>query len=317
MSRLTVLLCLALALPARAGEFAPGGDGGTLARSFALPALGDAAPPGRGHAETRWTLDVANEYVSEGDCAVECITLDGETARLRFSHRRGLGGGWDAGLELTWLDRGGGFLDGWISDWHDAFGLPTGGRELAPDDQYRFRYERQNSVRLDQARGGSGAGDAVLTLGRRFGRAGMLRAMAKLPAGDDDALEGGNAGAALWLERALALPPGWHGYAALGGSVNERGGVLPGMQNREVVFAGLGVLAPVTPTVGLTAQLQFHGRLYDGSELSALRRPGMPLTLGLRVRSGARGGFELGFQEDPSVSGSPDFAAYLSFRSLR
>jgi len=321
MPRLPAALCLALALaaragPASAGEFAPAANGATLARAFALPALGEVAPPPRGRSQTRWTLDFVNEYVEEGDCAVECITLDGETARLRFAHRRSLGGGWDAGLELSWLDRGGGFLDGWIRDWHDAFGLPTGGRELAPDDRYRFRYERAGAVLLDETRGGSGLGDAVLTLGRRAGRTGMLRAMAKLPTGDDDALQGGNAGAALWYERALHLPPRWHGYFAVGGSFNERGRVLRPMQNTAIAFGGVGVFAPVTATVGLTAQLNVHGRLYDGSALSPLERAGMPLSLGLRLRAGASGVVELGFQEDPSVNGSPDFALYLSFRSL-
>ena len=320
MSPRAALLCLLLSAHAggvAAGEFAPGGSSATLARPFALPALGQGGPLARSRAETRWTLDVTNEYVTEGDCAAECVLLDGETARLRVAHRRGLGGGWDAGIELSWLDRGGGFLDGWIQDWHDAFGLPTGGRELAPHDRYVFHYERNGAVLLDETRGGSGLGDAVLTLGRRFSRHSSVRAMAKLPTGDEDSLEGGNTGAALWLERTLAgMPPGWHGYAALGGAWNDRGAVLAGMQNREIAFAGVGLLAPVTPAVGLTLQLQYHGRLYDGSELTPLQRPGMPLTLGLRVRTSGRGGFELGFQEDPSVNGSPDFAAYLSYRAL-
>jgi len=312
MPRLLAALCAALALPAWAGLFAPGGDGATLARPFALPALGDTAPLAHGRAETRWTLDFANEYVSEGNCAVECVLFDGETARLRFTHRRSLGAGWDFSFELPLLDRGGGFLDGWIRDWHDWFGLPPGGRELAADNQYRFRYERGGVVLLDEMRGGDGLGDATLTLGRRLGRASQLRAMVKLPTGDEDALEGGNAGGAVWLERALAVPRGWSGYVALGGSINERGAVLPQMQNREVVFGGLGLLAPLTPSVHLTAQLQFHGRLYDGSELTPFARPGVPLTLGLRFRTGARSTFELGFQEDPSVNATPDFAAYLS-----
>jgi hypothetical protein len=316
MSRLFFTLCLVLAAPGWAGDFAPGGNGATLARAFALPTLGDATPLARGRSETRWTFDVTNEYVVEGNCAVECIVVDGETARARFAWRHSLGAGWDAGFELSWLDRGGGFLDGWIQDWHQAFGLPTGDRELAAPDRYRVRYERAGNVLLDQTRGGSGLGDAVATLGFRFSRRSMARVMLKLPTGDEAALEGGNAGAALWLERTLALPPHWHGYAALGVSVNDRGAVLPGMQNREVVFAGVGLLAPFTPNVGLSAQLQFNGRLYDGSALAPLSRPGMPLTLGLRVRTGARGAFELGFQEDPSVGGSPDFSAYLSFRSL-
>ena len=320
MSRILILLGLAVAAaafagPVSAGEFAPGGNAGTLARGFALPALGEGPPLARGHSETRWTLDVANEYVAEGNCAVECILLDGETARLRLTHRRGLGAGWDFSTELSLLDRGGGFLDGWIQDWHDWFGLPNGGRELTQDDQYRFHYERQNTVLFDHTSGGTGMGDLTLAVGRRWGRSSALRAMARLPTGDDGDLEGGSSGAALWVEQALALPPAWSGYAALGGSYSERGAVLPAMQNRAIAFGGVGIAAPVTRAVRLTAQLQMHGRLYDGSELTPLARGGSPLTLGLQFRTGARGSVELGFQEDPSVNGSPDFAIYLSIRS--
>ena len=315
MPRLAAALCLVLAAPSWAGDFAPGGDGGTLARAFALPALGDGAVLARGRSETRWTLDLTNEYVAEGNCAAECIVLDGETARLRFSHRRGVGDGWDVSFEASALDRGGGFLDGWIEDWHDTFGLPSGGRDMAVDDQYRFHYERQNTVLLDQARGGTGIGDATFTLGRRLGGATTLRAMVKLPTGDEDALEGGTRGGALWLERALALPRGWSGYLAAGTSYSDRGAALPDLQNRAVLFGGFGLAIPLTPAIRLAAQLQGHSRLFDDSALTPLARAGAPLTLGLQFRTGARGGFELGFQEDPSVNGSPDFAAYFSVRA--
>lgn len=307
---------LAAAAPAWAGEFAPGGNSGALARGFALPVLGQTQAVPRGRSETRLTFDVTNEYVAEGTCADECILLDGETSRLRLAHRRGLGGGWDFAIEVPLLDRGGGFLDGWIQDWHGGFGLPNGGRESAADDQYRYRYERGGVVLLDETRGGSGLGDVELTLGRALGAGRVLRAMAKLPTGDENALGGGNAGGALWFEQALPLPRGWAGYVALGGSVNERGEVLPDMQNRELAFGGIGLLIPITRTVRLSAQLYAHSRLYDGSELTPLARIGAPLTLGLQFRTGARGSFEIGFQEDPSVNGSPDFSTYVSLRML-
>lgn len=317
MPRLLSALCVALALPAWAGpvwagDFTPGGNSGALARGFALPSLGDLRVLPRGLAETRLTADVANEYVREGyaangSCPGECITLDGETSRLRLAHRRGLGGGWEIGVELPLLDRGGGFLDGWIQDWHGWFGLPNGGRELAADDQYRFRYERGSVALLDETEAGSGIGDATLTVGKAVGEDTALRLMAKLPTGDEDELAGGNAGGALWLEHALPF-----GYVAFGASLSGRGAVLPEMQNREVFFGGLGLLVPVTDSMRLTAQLQLHSLLYDGSELSPFSRPGAPLTLGLQFRAGERHTIELGFQEDPSVNASPDFSAYLS-----
>lgn len=307
-----LLLVVVACAPARAGEFVPGGDGGALARGFALPALGDATLLGPGRRETRVTLDFTNEYVQEGNCAVECVTLDGETARLRFTHRVGLGAGWDFALDVPLLDTGGGFLDGWIQDWHEAFGLPNGGRELAPRDRYRFRYERAGTVLLDETRGYSGLGDMQLTLGRRVGRRNLLRAMVKLPTGDERHLAGGTLGGALWLEHPFALPARWAGYFSFGVSSNERGAVLRGMRNTEVAFGGIGLLAPLSRYVRLSLQLQAHGPLHDGSELSPFARAGLPLTVGLNIGSGRRGTLELGFQEDPSVNGSPDFAAFAS-----
>jgi len=307
-----LLLAACACAPARAGDFAPGGDGGTLARGVALPALGEAAVLGRGRSETRLTLDFTNEYVQEGTCAVECVTLDGETARLRFSHRVGLGARWDLAVELPWLDAGGGFLDGWIEDWHGWFGLPNGGRELAPQGRYRFRYERNGVVLLEETTGYSGLGDAQLTLGRRVGRRTLLRAMVKLPTGDERRLAGGTTGGALWLEHPLPLPARWAGYVSIGVSGNERGEVLRDLQNTEVLFGGVGVLVPLSRYVRLSAQLQAHGRLYDDSELTPFARPGLPLTLALNIGSGPRGTLDLGFQEDPSVNGSPDFAAFAS-----
>jgi hypothetical protein len=315
MSRL-VLLCLLLPLTARAGDFAPGGNGATLARASALPALGETRVLQGSRTETRVTLDFTSEYVQEGVCASECITLDGETARLRVSHRRALGRNWDFAIEVPVLDAGGGFLDGWIEQWHDAFGLPTGGRELAPRDRYLFHYERNGTVLLDETRGYTGLGDTQLTVGRRLGEAWVARAMAQLPTGDEQRLAGGAAGGALWFEHALPTPPRWASYTAIGISYVEPGVVLEPMQNRVVGFAGFGLSGPLTRRSSLSLQLQQNTRLYDGSALTPLARPGMPLTIALRVRMSSHSALEFGFQEDPSVNGSPDFAAFISYRAL-
>lgn len=309
------LVCAALAavvaLPVNAGDFAPGGNAGALARTFALPALGDARVLPRGAGELRATLDVANEYVAEGRCGDECILLDGETTRLRLAYGYGFGT-WDVRLEVPLLEQGGGFLDGWIQDWHGWFGLPNGGREVATDGRYEYSYQRDDAPLLHVADGGRDVGDVTLGAGASLSPDAALRAMVKAPTGEAESLSGGNAGAALWLDLALPLPTGWDGYAALGASVNDQSDVLAGLQNRIVAFGGFGVLLPVTTAVRVHAQVQAHSPLYDGSALSPLARAGVPLTLGLQLRTGPRTRLDLGFQEDPSVNGSPDFAAYLA-----
>jgi hypothetical protein len=306
-----------LASPAAAGPFAPGGNASALARGFALPSLGDGPVLAPGLAQTRLTFDVANEYVSEGDCSVECITLDGETRRLRLDYRAGLGRGWDFSLHTTALARGSGSLDGWIQDWHGWFGLPNGGRELVADDQFHYRYERAGVVLLEEIAGARGFGDVAFGLGLALGQGSALRTQLKLPTGDGAALSGGAVGGAAWLE--LATPAGgggWDSYFAAGYSRQELGDVLPELQNREVWFGGLGVLAPLTRSVRLLLQVNAHTRLYDGSALTPLARSGAPLTIGLQFRTGHNGVLEIGFQEDPSVNGSPDFAFYVSLASL-
>lgn len=313
---LLAALAALVALPAAAGPFVPGGNAGALARGFALPSLGAGPVLPAGRAETRLTFDVANEYVEAGDCAIECITLDGETRRLRLDYRVGLGSGWDFSLHTTGLERGGGFLDGWIQDWHGWFGLPNGGRELAQDDQFRYHYERAGVVLLDETTGDRGFGDVAAGLGLALGSGSALRTQLKLPTGESAALSGGAVGGAAWLEFAAPADGGWDSYFAAGYARQERGEVLTDLQNREVWFGGIGVLAPVTRSVRLLLQANAHTRLYDGSALTPLQRPGVPLTVGLQIRTGPDGVLEIGFQEDPSVNGSPDFAFYVSLATL-
>jgi hypothetical protein len=309
-------LAALLALPAAAGPFVPGGNGAALARGFALPALGETAVPRGGVSAWRLGYEVANEFVVEGACAVECLVLDGETRRLRLDYRAGLGDGWDVSLHVPWVKRGGGFLDGWIEDWHGWWGLPNGGREAFAQDAFQYRYRRGATVLLDETEGASGLGDVSVGLGRSLGGAGALRALVKTDSGDGPALSGGNAGAAVWLDLALPLSHGWDGYFAAGWSRNELGEVLTSMQNREVVFGGLGLLAPLADGVRLLLQLNAHTRLYDGSALTGLARVGVPLTVGLQIRTGDDGVLDIGFQEDPSVNGSPDFVFYVSLATL-
>ncbi len=311
-----------LACAAEAGDFPPGGNTSALARGFALPTLGQPVLPGGRH-QTGALLDFTSEFVTEGfsssdNCPVssECITLDGETERLLLSHRRGLGAGWDFSLEIPLLSQGGGFLDSWIEEWHGWFGLPNGGRETAPRDRYRYRYVRNGAVLLDvdDSETYSGFGDITLGLGRRIGDSLALRGMVKLPTGDEEKLGGGNAGAALWLDAALPLPAGFEGFLAAGLSFNDRGAVLPDMQNREVVFGGVGLTTPFpfTDRVRILAQVYGNSRLYDGGGVSPLSRAGVPLTLGLQLRTGPASRFEFGFLEDLGVNASPDFTAYLA-----
>lgn len=52
--------------------------------------------------------------------------------------RYGLGDRWETGMDLSFHTGWGGFLDGFVSGFHGAFGFPNGGREEEPTGQHEI-----------------------------------------------------------------------------------------------------------------------------------------------------------------------------------
>lgn len=303
-----VLLCLPVL--AAAQGFATRNQG-ALTRGFALPVLGEPQILAQGAAQSRVQLDLTNEYY-DARTAREQLTLDGETASLTLGYRRGWGADVEWSVSVPVLGQGGGFLDGFIEDWHATFGLPNAGRELAPQDRYLYRYERDGVTRLARTLDDSGAGDVELALGFRVRPGQALRAMLKLPTGDAEALRGGALGGALWLDSALpfAADSRWSGYYAVGVASQERSGALRVQQQAVTGLGGLGVALRLWPRVQALAQVYAHTPLYRDSETD-LARLGLQLVFGGRLRLGQTLDLDLAIQEDPVVNSSPDFSVHI------
>jgi hypothetical protein len=312
------LVSMGLSMPATAQlpAFPELRNEATLARAFDLPALGapQILPAGAHSASVSW--DLANEYLGH-DTPGESLVVDGESQLLRLRWRQGLGSGLEWGLELPWVFRSGGVLDGPIESWHRFWGLPNGGREQAPQNRYRLEYRSDGQTLLDLQQGGNGIGDLHVSAGWQLAPRWALRANLQLPTGDADTLEGGAWGAAGWLEAALPFPTGsrWSGYVSAGGSGHEPQGPLASMQQHLVGLLGGGLGLRFTDRWQLLGQLYAHTALYEGSSLAPFGEA-LQAGLGLRytLHSGAR--IDLGFQEDPITQSSPDFALHLSLALL-
>ena len=302
-----LLLCVA---PAAAGDFLPLFNQGALQRSAALPSLG--APTVADAAAWSAALDLTTEYYTDTN-ATESVLQDGESARVALRYRAGLAEDLEWNLEVPVLVLGGGFMDRLIEDWHGWFGLPNGGRELAPRDRYQYRYVRNGTTLLDVSESGTYLGDMRAGLGWQSGESTVLRAELKLPTGDGAALAGGNAGLALWFDRALDFGVGsrWSGYLSAGGSAISAPDVLADHQNRAAGFGGLGLGYRVSAGFSIVSQLYAHSPLFRDTALDGLKKPGLQFALGAswRLPSGTR--VQLAFQEDPVVSSSPDFSLHF------
>jgi hypothetical protein len=293
-----------------------------LAQIYGLPALGPARVLPAGVTDVQLAVNLASHYVSEsrGD---EQLTLDGETHRTTVLIRRGIGRGYEWGVELPYVSHSGGFLDGPIDSWHAFFGFPDGGRDQAPRDRLLYHYRREgvDLLHVDEARAGVGdvrlTGALLLTPDSRSAPV-ALRAQLKLPTGDSAALLGSGAtDLSLWVS--LACPDSgssadgtWCLYGGGGIVLLGEGDVLAKLQHRQVGFASGGIVWQFLPAWSVKTQLDVHTPLYRDSELSPLGHLAAQWLLGLDYRHpGTRTFLEFGFTEDVALKTTPDVSFML------
>ncbi|MBA4286756.1 MAG: hypothetical protein C0434_14615 [Xanthomonadaceae bacterium] len=310
---LLAFACLAPLLAAAEPGFAVRNEA-TLSRTATLPTLGESRVLDSGRFATRFTVDWSNEYVEQAN-ARESLTIDAETRRVTFGFRRGVAEGVELGVDLPLLFTGGGALDGVIEGWHDAFGLPNGGRDRVRQDRYLVQYTVDGQTRILDDEGASGIGDLELSAGFRLREDFAFRALAKLPTGRSSRLQGGNAGGALWFDfdpfHGLA---NWFGYVSAGASYSGQSDVIGGQQKQFVALGGAAIGYRVWRPVSLLVQFNGHTALYRDSGLNALDRPGGQLSFGGRIDIAPKLQLDLGVQEDVLVSSSPDFSIHIGLR---
>lgn len=310
---LLTVFCSAAA--AAAGDSLATRNAATLARGALLPTPEGAAFDAPGTQFWRLNWDWTSEFF-RSQIGNERILIDGETHRLALRGQGTAASGLAWSVELPWLHQGGGVLDSSIDGWHDFFGLSNGGRDEYAQDQYRFVLDHSGRRLLDIDHGGSGIGDVLLGLGWSPVDGTAVRATAQIGTGDADSLRGGRHGLALQVDRhwALTALPGLSGSLMLGGSWTDTAGPLQQLQRRWAGFGSASAAWKFQPKTSFIVQLQANSPLYRDSDLEPLERPGMQLSLALRLRLSGGRRLDLGFQEDPITGSSPDFSLFTAYR---
>jgi len=322
----TGTILLALALPAAGAplELTPffTQNQSPLIQIFGLPPADSATLTAPGKIQLRLTADVANDYAVDNN-GLESVTIDVESYRFTFDLRYGITPWAELGLEIPVVVYAGGFLDNFIINFHDAFGLPQNGRKSAPRNQVLVSYERNGQTLLNVQESSAGIGDLRLTGGvqlyhdRTKNPAALaLRGSLKLPTGDSDLLHGSGAtDFALWLTGSKDFPLGDGHltlFGAAGGLVMGTGDVLPELQRSVAAFwnGGLGW----APTDWIGFKLQFSGNTpcYQDSSLRPLSLTAWQLTFGGTLAFGERTTLDIGISEDLQVDASPDATFNLS-----
>ncbi len=295
-----------------------------LVRIFGLPSIGNAAVLQSRKADLRMVLDYASNYAQDSNPR-ENILLDGESARAAVDARFGIGKGFEAGAVIPYIVQGGGFLDGFLIDYHNTFGFPQGGRDEAPRNRllYLYQKDRQTRLRVDQS--GSGIGDIQLTGGFQVyrsevnpSRAAALRASLKLPTGESAELRGsGSTDLSLWLTASddYSLAVGhFTVFGAAGIMGLTKGDVLPEQQRNVAGFGSLGAGWSPARWIAFKVQANGHTAFYKESALRELNAASVQLTIGGTLSFSETILLDVGVTEDLVVKTAPDVVFHLGLR---
>jgi hypothetical protein len=293
-----------------------------LLQIYGLPAAGNALllPPGR--KEVDLTLDHSSNDVYEQE-AGEKILLDGETTRLTLGGQYGLSGGLEWGIDIPYISHSGGFLDGFIINYHDWFGFPQGGREQAPRNRLLYRYSRDGAEKLRIDRSGGGLGDVSLSAGfqlyhdgQKNPRSVALRANLKLPSGDSAMLYGsGSTDASLWIAASDDYPfPLGHGtvFGAAGLMAMTRGNILPEQQSDHVFFGRIGMGWNPLEWLAFKIQMDAHTPFFKDSVLPPLSTNAAQLLIGGALRFSGSTTLDIAVSEDIPTRTSPDMGFHFT-----
>jgi hypothetical protein len=293
-----------------------------LAQIFGLPAESSASVTPAGRLRLGLSMDVANDYATNSTNN-EQVTLDGESYRWVLAARYGISNRLEAGIEIPYILYGGGFLDGFITDWHSAFGLSQGGRDTAAKDRLLFSYRKDGVQKLRMSHADSGIGDISLNGGMKiYDALGdgahdslALRTTLKLPTGDSGSLRGsGSVDFALSLCGSMNSFTEWGSlglYGSLGGMAMTDGDVLRDQQNNVVGFGTVGLGWGPAEWISFKAQLNAHTPLYHGSSLDEISSSSLMLVIGGALRFPGNYLLDIAVSEDVAVATAPDVAFHF------
>ena len=298
-----------------------------LIQLHGLPPLEKGIVMKSGSTSANVILDITSNSISEIE-QQEQIILDGETYRLNLMFRHGLTQpvfgmkGVEIGIDIPFVSHRGGTLDGFIRNWHDAFGLTNSERDQFQDDQLHYQYRRNGATAFRMLNTSNNIGDIRLSAAwqlacRRADETdcSALRASLKLPSGKAKKLSG-SGGLDFSLAHSTTRTYQRYTFNYGGGLLlNGRSDLFDKQQKALVGFANAGVnYQPGRfPWMVLKAQLDSHSAMYD-SALKNLGSDSVQINIGGSVRFANKMVLDIGVVEDLVTSTVPDVAFHFALR---
>jgi hypothetical protein len=245
------------------------------------------------------------------------INLDMEITELNLRYKRIVRNMFEINLDLPVLYIGAGFMDGFLSDYHDAFGFSDYGRSARPHNAFLYEVRRDGRLIV---KGNSGAklGDIRLAVKKKLITSDNLglsiKADIEIPVSSpEQGFSNGSidAGAAVLVDRKItdAMMVYLNLGAVLTGDV--RGHDTLDLDN--FFHGGIALEVDTGKGLFLLAQIQAQSAIYPDTDLLAVDRDAYLLGIGGRYKKRERS-YELSLTEDINTAGAPDFIINLTYK---
>ena len=274
-----------------------------------------------GAGETSFNLDlgltniIRNSAVSP-DPSSDRLKLDYEYWRIMPQYQVGLGRGFEASVSLPLFYRGGGFMDAFISSFHETFGFTNNVRRRTPNDQFVYDFRIGGRQVVGPLERGMVLGDLVLAVKKSWNLSGTevgLRAALKAPTGSWERAAG-SGGFDLGLGFLLSGSGRRVGYVLNAGYYILGPSKIPGLVPRNYfsLMGGLDFL--IGRRFDLLIQVDGDSRFVE-SLIPILDKPTGQITAGFRWRLAQRVCLEFRLSEDLAAT-NPDFTFGLRLEFL-
>jgi len=285
---------------------------------YGLPSLDNSPLTEAGQLRASLISNISNTYDNTVSTN-EIIVTDVETLRTSLALSYAIRDNWQLGIEVPYVRHSEGFLDDFIYDWHDFFGMPQNGRDQNSSDQLAVSYSSSAGASYALSGSGGGIGDIrISTTNTRpwKNRALIFSTELKLPTGDLDKLTGSGGldfSAGLTLNDPYSLRN--YNITIFGGLagvyLGDNDGDLAAIQNNFVLAARAGIGWQASRLIQLKLQVDGQTPLYD-SDIKELGDSALQLVMGGAVNFSDNTYLDISFAEDINTSTAADMAIQLA-----
>lgn len=286
---------------------------------FLTPRPTDARLPAKGAFQTTIAVDYSSVYVNERQDGWSAL-VDMEMGVVDVSIVYGLTRKFSIGVQVPLVSMNSGFLDGFLENYHDAFGFSNYGREERPDNRFAYEMRKNGRTWIQGDTDGFSWADATVSgqlhlfeINGSGSWIGSLVGSIKLPTGDEKRGYGSGR-----FDAGLFVPTQWEGerwaFYLMPGYIwradPETRGADVSAKESFSLFGGASYIAG--PRWHWYAQLNCSTTPIEKTGISLLDDGAVELTLGFRRILSERASVEVAFCEDLFTQTAPDFNLHLA-----